>query len=97
MTMRTERRTNMDNSDCMLSTWDNAFNPFEDFVRWHKEDLRLRHDCCGLLARTANVSDFAPPDEVEADIQRAMDEIINEQPAIYRRVFPSDFARSMAG
>lgn len=30
--------------DSFLTTYDNPFNPFTDFVRWLKEDLILGHD-----------------------------------------------------
>ena len=47
---------NEQEKDSMLTTFDNRFNPFTDFIRWWKEDLRLGHDCCGTLAREANLS-----------------------------------------
>ena len=41
----------------LLSTTDNPLNPFDDWVAWYLEDLRLGHDTCGLVARLASVSD----------------------------------------
>lgn len=35
----------------LLTTTDNPLNPFNDWVAWYLEDLRLGHDTCGLLAR----------------------------------------------
>ena len=84
-----ERRMTMD--DYMLTTYDNPYNPFEDFLLWWKEDLRLGHDCCGLLARTANTSDIASDAVNEEDIDRAMDYIIEREPMIYKKVLASDY------
>ena len=78
-------------SDSMLTTFDNPFNPFKEFDLWWKEDLRLGHDCCGLLARTANTSDLASDDINEAEIDRAMNEIVEKEPMIYKKVSNSDY------
>ena len=73
----------------MLTTYDNRFDPFKDFLAWWKEDLRLGHDCCGLLARTANTF-YATSDEVqEEEIDQAMDEIVKREPMIYKKVAQS--------
>ena len=40
----------------LLSTTDNPLNPFDDWVAWYLEDIRLGHDTCGLVARLASVS-----------------------------------------
>ena len=77
--------------DFMLTTYDNPFNPFREFSAWWKEDLRLGHDCCGLLARTANTSDVASDEVNREDIQRAMDEIIAQEPLIYKKVLEKDY------
>ena len=76
--------------DYMLTTYDNRFNPFTDFVAWWKEDLRLGHDCCGLLARTANTSPFFSDEVNEADIDAAMDYIVACEPMTYRKMAPTD-------
>lgn len=78
-------------NDSMLTTFDNVFNPFTDFVAWHKQDLLLGHDCCGLLARRACTSDLYS-DEVNNElIIEAMKEIVEDFPMIYKIVYPKDF------
>lgn len=77
--------------ECMLTTYDNPFNPFKDFNRWWKEDLILGHDCCGLLARYANTSNIASDEVNKADILQAMDEIVAKEPLIYKKVLASDY------
>ena len=70
----------------MLTTYDNPFDPFTEFAAWWKEDLLLGHDCCGLLARTANVSSILPDYANEADIIDAMDRIVAMEPMVYKKV-----------
>ena len=41
----------------LLTTVDNPYNPFTDFIPWYMEDLRLGYDTCGLLARMTLSSD----------------------------------------
>lgn len=78
--------------DFMLTTFDNQFNPFEDFNIWWKEDLRLGHDCCGLLARTSNTNELQSEEVQEEEIRRAANEIVNNYPFIYRIVYRDDYA-----
>lgn len=77
--------------DSMLTTFDNPFNPFNDFDRWWKEDLLLGHDCCGLLARESNVSDVANDNVNDKAIIDAMKKITKDNPTIYKIVYESDF------
>ncbi len=81
----------MPDDDYMLTTYDNPFNPFREFERWWKEDLLLGHDCCGLLARTANTSDVASDELNDEDVLRAMDWIVSNEPMIYKKVLASDY------
>lgn len=76
-------------NDFMLTTHDNPFNPFKEFDLWWKEDLRLGYDCCGLLARTAATSSISSDEVKEAEILRAIDEIVKNQPMIYKKSIKS--------
>ncbi len=82
----------MDGKDAMLTTFDNPFNPFSDFVRWWKEDLLLGHDCCGLLARESNVSDVSSDEVNDKTIIEAMERIVKKEPMIYKIVYQADFS-----
>jgi hypothetical protein len=53
----------------LLSTTDNPRNPFDDWVGWYLEDIRLGYDTCGLVARLASVSDSVD-DEAEIAAMR---------------------------
>lgn len=81
----------MSDDNYMLTTYDNPFNPFVEFERWWKEDLLLGHDCCGLLARTANSSNITSDELNDEDTKRAMDWIVSNEPMIYRKVLASDY------
>lgn len=80
--------------EIMLTTYDNPFNPFTDFETWWKEDLILGHNCCGLLAKTSNVSDVSSDEMNKKYIIDAMNEIVSEEPLIYRIVTREDYEDS---
>ena len=62
--------------DCMLTTFDNPYNPFDDFTLWLMYDKEQGYNTCERLARIAKLSDDMSQDEVDAETARAMDEII---------------------
>lgn len=80
-----------ESKDCMLTTYDNPFNPFKDFEIWWKTDLLLGHDTCGLLARTALTSPNFSDEVNEREIDRAMDEICRNDPVLYKKVFKNGY------
>lgn len=41
----------------LLTTEDNPFNPFTQWIEWYSEDIRLGYDTCGLVARLSSTSD----------------------------------------
>ena len=62
--------------DCMLTTFDNPYNPFDDFTLWLMYDKEQGYNTCERLARIAKLSDDMSQDEIDAETDRAMDEII---------------------
>ena len=62
--------------DCMLTTFDNPYNPFDDFTLWLMYDKEQGYDTCERLARIAKLTDDMSQDEIDAETDRAMDEII---------------------
>ena len=72
--------------DCMLTTYDNPFDPFSEFTIWWKEDVRLGHDTCGLLAKYANTSSVLSDQLNNEIIEEAMKEIVKRFPTIYKIV-----------
>lgn len=81
----------MEENDFMLTTFDNPFNPFTDFIRWWKQDLILGHDCCGLLARETNASSISSENLNDMFVVSAMKRIVEDDPTIYKIVHQSDF------
>ena len=61
---------------CMLTTIDNPFNPFDDSNSWFLFDMEKGYDSCGRMVRVANLSDDLTEKEENKEIERAIDEII---------------------
>ena len=61
---------------CMLSTFDNPYNPFVDFDSWLMFDMEKGYNSCGYLARIARTSDQFSEEENNLEVERAIDEII---------------------
>ena len=71
----------------MLTTVDNPFNPFEQFTSWWLFDIEKGYNSCSRLMRIANLSDDMSSKEEEEEIERAIDEIIeNDFLNIYKKV-----------
>ena len=62
--------------DCMLTTVDNPFDPFEQFTSWFLFDVEKGYNSCSLLARIAKLSDEMTQKEIDEETERAIDEII---------------------
>lgn len=63
-------------NECMLTTIDNPFNPFEEFDKWFLFDVEKGYNSCAYLARIARTSDQLTEKENNEEIERAIDEII---------------------
>lgn len=64
------------NSECMLTTIDNPFDPFTQFDSWFQFDIEKGYYSCARLARIAKLSDDLSDKETDEEIERAIDEII---------------------
>lgn len=74
---------------CMLTTFDNPFDPFEQFNDWFRFDVDKGYNSCSYLARIAKTSDDFTEQEVNEEIERAIDEIIKyDFLNIYKKVKP---------
>lgn len=77
--------------DCMLTTFDNPYNPFDDFTLWLLYDKEQGYNTCERLARIARLSDDMSQDEIDAETERAMDEIIFYDPLnIYKKIYEEE-------
>ena len=80
----------MENANCMLTTFDNPFNPYEDFTSWFLFDVEKGYNTCSYLARIARTSNQLSDKENDVEIERAIDEIIkNDFRDIYLKIGPS--------
>lgn len=70
-----------------LTTFDNPFNPFDDFISWDSFDREKGYNSSNLLARISNITDEMSEIEVNSEIERAIDEIIKyDFMNIYKKV-----------
>ena len=77
----------MENSNVMLTTVDNPFDPFEQFTSWFLFDVEKGYNTCSYLATIAQLSDDMTQKEEDEEIERAIDEIISINPLdIYIKV-----------
>ncbi len=60
----------------MLTTFDNPFDPFEQFNDWFMFDVEKGYYSCSRLARIANFSEDMSDEETIIETERAIDEII---------------------
>lgn len=74
-------------SNFMLTTIDNPFDPFEQFTSWFLFDEEKGYQSCSRLARVAKLSDDMTQKEIDEETERAIDEIIKyDLLDIYKKV-----------
>lgn len=74
-------------TEVMLTTFDNPFDPFDDFVHWFLFDVEQGYNTCSLLARIARSSEEFSTVEEKLETERAIDQIIdNDFLCIYKKV-----------
>ena len=64
-------------TEVMLTTFDNPYNPFDDFDSWFMFDVEMGYYTCSRLARIAKFSEEFSTIEEKLDTERAIDEIID--------------------
>lgn len=81
----------MSTTPVALTTFDNPFSPFSQFDEWFLFDVGKGYNSCAYLARIARTSSQLTDEENNAEIERAIDEIVAYDPLnIYRKVKLSD-------
>lgn len=80
-------------TEYMLTTVDNPYDPFDQFDEWFTFDTQAGYDTAGMLARIARTSpDLSEPDQA-VEIQRAINEILEENVSgMWRKVAKGDVA-----
>ena len=64
-------------TEVMLTTFDNPFDPFDEFVSWFLFDVEKGYNTCSRLARIARSSEEFSTKEEKEENERAIDEIID--------------------
>lgn len=79
-------------TEYMLTTVDNPFNPFTEFDEWFTWDINAGYNTPSLLARiTMSSSDLSETDQALA-VQQAIDEIVTENVSgMFRKVSRNSF------
>ena len=80
----------MDKTQCMLTTYDNPYNPFEQFMEWYMFDLEKGYDCCAYLDRVTYTSEQLSDQENGTEIEQAIDEAIALD---FRNVYTKVYAK----
>lgn len=71
----------------MLTTFDNPYDPFDEFTQWFMFDVGQGYYTCSRLARIARSSEEFSTIEDKRETERAIDEIIdNDFLNIYKKV-----------
>lgn len=74
--------------ECMITTLDNPFDYFEQFASWYMFDVEKGYNTCNYLARCVQLSDDMSQQEVNEEIERAIDDIILNNPLpIYKKIY----------
>lgn len=63
-------------NDCMLTTTDNPYDPFDQFTSWFQFDNDKGYNSCGRLMRIAKIREDMTDEEYDAEIERAIDALI---------------------
>lgn len=74
-------------TEVMLTTFDNPFDPFDEFLDWFTFDVDKGYYTCSRLARIARYSEDFSTIEDSQETERAINEIIdNDFLNIYKKV-----------
>lgn len=60
----------------MLTTFDNPYDPHDQFTLWFMYDVEKGYNTCAYLGRIARTSDQLSDEENNDEVERAIDEII---------------------
>lgn len=73
--------------EVMLTTIDNPFDPFDQWIEWFGYDRSKNYHTPQLLAHVTNTSIDLPQTEQLKDIEEAIDQIVETNPSgLYMKV-----------
>lgn len=75
-------------AQCMLTTFDNPYNPFDQFEEWFLFDMQQGYNTCGYLDRVADLPNDLSDEEEKAATEQAIDSIIlHDFMYIYKKIY----------
>ena len=79
-------------SETMLTTIDNPYNPFTQFTQWFLYDVEHGYNTGGKIARIAKILDDNSEKENDDAIEKAYDDLIKyDFLEIYKKATPSSY------
>lgn len=70
-----------------ITTFDNPYDPQEDFTQWFLYDVNKGYNTCALLSRVSKTSDQLSDEENERENEKAIDNIIKyDFQNIYKKI-----------
>lgn len=76
---------------CMLTTFDNPYNPFTNFDEWNAFDNEKGYNTCGYLSRVADLPTDLSEEETKEVTEMTIDQIIEDDFLnIYKKVYMDD-------
>lgn len=76
---------------CAITTFDNPYDPLENFDEWYRFDEDKGYHTCSYLDRVTNTSDQLSDEENAREIERGIDEIIKyDFRNIYKKVVQTE-------
>lgn len=75
-------------AQCMLTTFDNPYNPFDQFEEWFLFDTQQGYNTCGYLDRVADLPNDLSDEEEKTATEQAIDSIIlHDFMNIYKKIY----------
>ena len=73
---------------CALTTFDNPYNPFDQFNEWYLLEVEKGYNTCSHMARLANLTDDMTQKEIDEENERVIDKLIEyDFMNIYKKVW----------
>ncbi len=63
-----------------LTTIDNEFDPFDDFINWNQRDVELGYNTCSKIARRFQESSSLSDQENMKQFELVIDQMVSEDP-----------------
>lgn len=74
-------------NEYMLTTIDNPFNPFDQFIPWFMFDIEKGYYTCSKIARLVTIAEDMSQKEIDVAMDNAIDRLIEIDPLhVYIRV-----------